>query len=40
LSTITAWPSFLASCSPTTRATMSLAPPAANVTTILIVFSG
>src|SRR4029079_18168762 len=34
--TMTGWPSFLASCSPTIRATMSLAPPAAKVTTMRI----
>ena len=40
LSTITGWPSFLPSCSPTTRATMSLAPPAAKVTIMRIGLSG
>ena len=40
LSTTTAWPSFLPSCSAITRATMSLAPPAGKVTTILIGLSG
>src|SRR5690349_7991797 len=37
---MTAWPSFFDIASPTTRATMSLAPPGANVTMILIVLSG
>ena len=40
LSTITVLPSALASGSEMTRATMSLAPPAAKVTTMRIGFSG
>jgi hypothetical protein len=40
LSTITGWPSALASGSEIARATMSLAPPAAKVTTMRIGFSG
>jgi hypothetical protein len=40
LSTITGWPIALASGSEIARATMSLAPPAANVTTMRTGFSG
>ena len=40
LSTITGWPSDLANGSAMVRATMSLAPPAAKVTTMRTGFSG
>jgi hypothetical protein len=40
LSTITVWPRALPSGSAMARATMSLAPPAAKVTTMRIGFSG